>query len=214
MRIAIFGGKGGAEIAAHSVARLAEAWPGIALVGYLNDQLAPGAALTGGTVLGPFASWTELPGDVRFLAPLHKPKEMRARHERVLGLGVPDDRWAKLVDPGAVVAPNATVAAGSVVGPLVVIGPSCSLGHHVACWPAAQIGHDVEIGDFVFLARGSIVGGYCAIGTGAYVGIGAVIRERCRVGRFAVVGAGAVVIADVPDGAMVAGNPARVIGEG
>src|SRR4030095_6622735 len=62
MRIAIFGGKGGAEIAAHSVARLAEAWPGIALVGYLNDQLAPGAALAGGTVLGPFASWTELPG--------------------------------------------------------------------------------------------------------------------------------------------------------
>ena len=39
------------------------------------------------------------------------------------------------------------------------------------------------------------------------------IRERCRIGRFAVVGAGAVVIKDVPDGAIVAGNPARVIGE-
>lgn len=213
MRIAIFGGKGGAEIAAHSIARLAEAWPGIALVGYLNDQLAPGTALLGGTVLGSFATWTELPPDIRFLAPLHKAKEMRARHERVLGIGVADDRWAKLIDPGAILAANATVGAGSVIGPMALVGPSCSLGHHVACWPGAQIGHDAEVGDFVFLARASIVSGYCAVATGAYVGIGAVIRERCRIGRFAVVGAGAVVIKDVPDGAIVAGNPARVIGE-
>jgi acetyltransferase-like isoleucine patch superfamily enzyme len=41
-----------------------------------------------------------------------------------------------------------------------------------------------------------------------------VIRERCRIGEYAVVGAGAVVIADVPDGTIVAGNPARVIGGG
>ena len=53
MRIAIFGGKGGGEIAAHVVARLAEAWPGIALVGYLNDQLAPRTALLGGTAPRP-----------------------------------------------------------------------------------------------------------------------------------------------------------------
>jgi acetyltransferase EpsM len=214
MRIAIFGGKGGAEIAAHSVARLAEAWPGIALVGYLNDQLAAGTALLGGTVLGPFAAWSELPHDVRFLAPLHKAKEMRARHDRVRALAVPDDRWATLIDPGAIVAPNATVKAGSLLGPLVVVSPSCALGHHVACWPGAQVGHDVDIGDFVFLGRGSIVSGYCSIAAGAYVGSGAVIRERCRIGKFAVVGAGAVVIADVPDGAMVGGSPARVIGEG
>jgi acetyltransferase EpsM len=213
MRIAIFGGKGGGEIGAHVVARLADAWPGIALVGYLNDQLAPGTALLGGTVLGPFAGWTELPHDARFVAPLHKAKEMRARKQRVETLGVPDDRWAALIDPGAIVAPNVKVAAGSLLSPLVVISPSCVLGRHLACWPGAQVGHDVEVGDFVFLGRGSIVSGYCTVGTGAYLGSGAVIRERCRIGDFAVVGAGAVVIEDVPDGAMVAGNPARVIGK-
>lgn len=212
MRIALFGGKGGAEIAAHSVARLAAAWPGIALVGYLNDQSSPGTALLGGTVLGPFAMWAELPHDVRFLAPLHQAKEMRVRLDRVTALAVPDDRWATLIDPGAIVAPNVTVKPGSLLAPLVVAGPSCALGHHVACWPGAQVGHDVELGDFVFLGRGSVVSGYCTVATGAYVGSGAVIRERCRIGRFAVVGAGAVVIADVPDGAVVAGNPARIIG--
>ena len=213
MRVAIFGGKGGGEIAAHSFMRLAEAWPGAALVGYLNDQLAPGTALLGGTVLGTFSGWSELPHDVRFLAPLHKAKEMAARHACVRGLGVPDERWATLIDPGAIVAPNAKVGAGSVLGPFVVIGPSCAIGHHVACWPGAQIGHDVTVGDFVFLGRGSIVSGYCSVASGAYLGSGALIRERCRIGEYAVVGAGAVVITDVPDGAIVAGNPARVIGE-
>jgi sugar O-acyltransferase (sialic acid O-acetyltransferase NeuD family) len=212
MRTAIFGGKGGGEIAAHVVARLAEAWPGIALVGYLNDQLAPRTPLLGGAVLGPFAIWAELPHDARFVAPLHKAKEMRARQQRVEGLGVPDDRWTTLIDPAAIVAPNAKVAIGSVLGPFAVVGPSSALGRHVACWPGAQVGHDVAIGDFVFLGRGSIVSGYCSIGAGAYLGSGAVIRERCRIGAFAVVGAGAVVIEDVPDGAVVAGNPARVIG--
>ena len=32
------------------------------------------------------------------------------------------------------------------------------------------------------------------------------------VGRYSVVGLGAVVVRDVPDGAVVAGNPARIIG--
>ena len=40
---------------------------------------------------------------------------------------------------------------------------------------------------------------------------GAVVLEGCRVGQFAVVGAGAVVSKDVPDGAIVAGNPARAV---
>jgi sugar O-acyltransferase (sialic acid O-acetyltransferase NeuD family) len=212
MRIAIFGGKGGGEIAAHSFVRLAEAWPGAALAGYLNDQLAPGTALLGGTVLGAFSTWTELPRDVRFVAPLHKAKEMPERHARVRGLGLPDERWATLIDPAAIVAPDASIGAGSVLGPLAVVGPSCVLGRHVACWAAAQVGHDVTVGDFVFLGRGSIVSGYCSIASGAYLGSGAVVRERCRVGEYAVVGAGAVVIADVPDGTVVAGNPARAIG--
>jgi acetyltransferase EpsM len=168
--------------------------------------------LLGGPVLGPFAAWREL-HDVQFLAPLHKANEMRARRELVAGLAVPDDRWATLIDPAAIIAPNAVVGAGSVLCPLAVVGPSCSLGRHVACWPGAQVGHDAELADFVFLGRASIVSGYCALATGAYVGSGAVIRERCRIGRFAVVGAGAVVVADVPDFAVVAGSPARVLGE-
>ena len=43
----------------------------------------------------------------------------------------------------------------------------------------------------------------------AWIGIGAIVLKGVRIGRGARVGAGAVVTRDVPDGAMVLGNPAR-----
>jgi acetyltransferase-like isoleucine patch superfamily enzyme len=44
----------------------------------------------------------------------------------------------------------------------------------------------------------------------AWIGIGAIVLKGVRIGRAARVAAGAVVTRDVPDGASVAGNPARV----
>ncbi len=49
------------------------------------------------------------------------------------------------------------------------------------------------------------------VGRGASVGTGATILGGVRIGERAVVGAGSVVTKDVPDGAVVAGNPARII---
>lgn len=49
------------------------------------------------------------------------------------------------------------------------------------------------------------------IGHRAWIGSGAILLPGVSVGDDAVVGAGAVVTRDVPPGAVVAGNPARVI---
>ena len=49
-----------------------------------------------------------------------------------------------------------------------------------------------------------------AIEDDVWIGIGAIVLKGVRIGRGARVAAGAVVTRDVPDGATVAGNPARL----
>ena len=51
-----------------------------------------------------------------------------------------------------------------------------------------------------------------AIGPGAWLASRAIVLGPCRIGADAVIAAGAVVNADVPAGAIVAGNPARLVG--
>jgi len=58
---------------------------------------------------------------------------------------------------------------------------------------------------------GENAGGCPVIGDGVDIGANSVVLGPIRVGDRAVIGAGSVVVKDVPDGAVVVGNPARVI---
>ena len=51
------------------------------------------------------------------------------------------------------------------------------------------------------------------IGYGTFVGIGATILPRITIGRCVVIRPGAIVTSDIPDYAIVEGNPARVVGD-
>ena len=89
--------------------------------------------------------------------------------------------------------------------------PSTNVGSQVAVRTGAKIGHDVKLGDFVFVGMNASLCGYIKVAEGARIAPGAIVREHTHVGRFAVVGFGAVVLEDVPDYAVVVGNPARQI---
>jgi acetyltransferase-like isoleucine patch superfamily enzyme len=49
------------------------------------------------------------------------------------------------------------------------------------------------------------------IGKHVWIGAGAIILPGVKIEDYAVVGAGSIVTANVPKGAIVAGNPARII---
>lgn len=51
----------------------------------------------------------------------------------------------------------------------------------------------------------------CVIGSNCYIGIGAIVMEPITIGDNVTIAAGSVVTKDVPDNAVVAGNPAKII---
>lgn len=207
--IVFFGGHGGAEVAVQVLSAINADGGRLRLHGYLNDVLPIGHELLLGRVLGSFASWVELPADVRFVAPLHKVGAMATIVSRVAGLGIDDDRWAALVDPTAAIAPNVEIGPGTVICAHSSVQPGAKLGRHVAVRHGALIAHDCNVGDFSFVGANAAVLGRCVLGEGAFVAAQSAVREDLRVGPFATVGLGAVVVDHVEDGEVVVGNPAR-----
>ena len=112
----------------------------------------------------------------------------------------------------ALVSDNAPVGSGTWVQAGSSIMPSARIGSHVALRSGCQVSHDCIVEDFASVGLGAIVCGYCVVRQGAHIAPGAIIRDRITVGRYSVVGLGAVVVEDFPDGAIVAGNPARIVG--
>jgi len=94
----------------------------------------------------------------------------------------------------------------------VTIEEEAFVGHHVTFlndrYPAATTGDGQVKGDRDWTLEPILVKRRAAIGSGAVLLPGITIGER------AVVGAGAVVTTSVPDGAVVVGNPGRILRHG
>jgi sugar O-acyltransferase (sialic acid O-acetyltransferase NeuD family) len=211
--VVIFGGPGGGTVVAQIVNNIQAEDKSLELYGFLNDELIAGSSYCGTSVLGDFESWRELPEEVRFIAPLHKAKHMRHRATRINDLLIPPERWVSVVDPRAEVAPDIVIAHGSTVAPFSFLGANVNIGAHVAIRAFTVIGHDSKLGPFCFVGHNAGLCGYVRVGEGAHIAPGAQVKEHCNIGRYCVIGMGAVVVEDVPDFAIVAGNPAKIIGQ-
>ena len=122
---------------------------------------------------------------------------------------------------------NCTIGENCNIGQNVVISPQVVLGNNVKVQNNVSIYTGVICEDDVFLGPSmvftNVINPRSAVNRkeeykktivqkGASIGANATIVCGVTIGKFAMIGAGAVVIKDIPDYAIVVGNPSRQIG--
>ncbi|WP_217198330.1 acyltransferase [Streptomyces buecherae] len=140
--------------------------------------------------------------------------------------------WIELGDH-CVIGEGVTLAAGMLPGldlgpdPVLRVGHGVVLGRgtHVVASVPVEFGRDVFCGPYVYVTSDNHAyddpaqpigkqwprSAPVSIGAGSWLGAGAVVLPGARLGRNVVVAAGAVVRGEVPDHAVVAGAPAKIV---
>ena len=89
----------------------------------------------------------------------------------------------------------------------ITVGAGVGIGPHVCILTSTH----ADPGRALPIMKGALEFAPVTLGDGCDLGIGSIVLPGVTVGRGAQVGAGAVVTRDVPDYAVVAGNPARIL---
>ena len=190
------------------------------------DDAAP-IAPSGGEALGqdfaPWAFW-ETASPAQRADQDERAVELRARGYAI-GAGCVVSRLAAVHPDTLVLGDRSYVAAHAHVSGDVVIGADCSVNVSVAVRGRVRIGRAVRIGSHTSilgfehgfadleqeLFRQPLRSVGITIGDDVWIGSHAVVLDGVRIGAHVVVGAATVVTRDVPDWAVVVGNPARVV---
>jgi len=160
----------------------------------------------GTTLCGRPVIWVaDLPSQSPCICAISSTKR-RTYIEQVTGKAV----FVGFVHPTSVILPPNWLGEGTIISTGVLVASNARIGSHVFVNRGARIGHHTSIGNFVTVQPAANIAGKVEVGESSYIGMGAVIVERLRIGKGATVAAGAVVTRDVPDHALVAGNPAVV----
>ncbi len=116
-----------------------------------------------------------------------------------------------IIHPSSVISSSVIIKSGTIIMPNVVINADSKIGKHCIINTSAVVEHDCEIENYVHISPNATLSGNIKINEGSWIGAGAVIKNNINIGKWSVIGAGAVVVNDVPDYAVVVGNPAKII---
>lgn len=166
-----------------------------------------------------FGDWSELQPILE--ANSHKIADYVVENDRC-NSGVPllDLKGIKArIEPGAIIREKVEIGEGAVIMMGAVINIGAVIGKGTMIDMGAVLGGRATVGANCHVGAGAVLAGVVEpasatpviVEDGVLIGANAVVIEGVHIGKNAVVAAGAIVIEDVPDNAVVAGSPARVV---
>lgn len=123
------------------------------------------------------------------------------------------------IEPGAIIRDNVEIGDRAVIMMGAIINIGAVIGEDTMIDMGAVLGGRATVGRRCHIGAGAVLAGVIEpasavpviVEDNVLIGANAVVIEGVHIGKGAVVAAGAVVINDVPDNAVVAGCPARII---
>ena len=123
------------------------------------------------------------------------------------------------IEPGAIIREQVTIGKNAVIMMGAIINIGAVIGEGTMIDMGAVLGGRATVGSHCHVGAGAVLAGVIEpasatpviVEDDVLIGANAVVIEGVHIGRGAVVAAGAIVTQDVPENAVVAGCPARVI---
>lgn len=115
------------------------------------------------------------------------------------------------IHPSSIIGTNVIIQEGTVIMAGTILNPNVKVGKHCIINSAAVVEHDCVLENFVHISPNAALAGNVFIGEGTHVGIGSSIIQGVKIGKWVTIGAGTVIINDVPDYAVIVGNPGKII---
>lgn len=123
------------------------------------------------------------------------------------------------IEPGCTIREHVSIGDNAVIMMGSVINIGAKIGEGTMIDMGVVLGGRAEVGKNCHIGAGAVLAGVIEppsaspviVEDNVVIGANAVVIEGIHIGANAVVGAGSVVIHDVPEGAVVVGNPARII---
>ncbi|OCB76561.1 acetyltransferase [Flavobacterium crassostreae] len=116
-----------------------------------------------------------------------------------------------LTHPKAIVASSVKIGEGTVIMAGSIINPDVIINKHCIINTGAIVEHDSVLESFVHISPNASIAGNVEIKEGTHVGIGSCVIQGVKIGKWVTIGAGAVITKNIPDYAVVVGNPGRII---
>ncbi len=139
------------------------------------------------------------------------PKGYLRRKIIIDGLALDKSRFATIIHPSVVQAPDAEIGYNTLLMSNVVVSCGVGIGNHCIVLPNTVLAHDSSISNYCCIGSNVSISGSVGIGAECYIGSGVKIRENIRIGERTLIGLGSNVISDIEEGTVAVGNPARAI---